>query len=147
MRLIPRRPAAVANLRGGRGATQLSGTVRFYQFPGGILVEADISGLPDNGLGFYGFHIHTGGACGGDFSTAGGHYNPTNAPHPRHAGDLPPLMSYNGRAYLAVMSDRFSLPDIIGRTVIVHDMPDDFRTQPAGNAGGRLACGSIRRYQ
>ena len=146
MQIISRRPVAVARIRGGRDAFGLSGTVRFYQFPGAVLVEADISGLPDNGSGFYGFHIHEGFACAGEgFSATGGHFNPTNMPHPYHAGDLPPLLAHNGRAYLAVMTDRFSLRDIMGRTVVVHGMPDDFQTQPAGNSGEKIGCGVIQR--
>ena len=148
MRMIARRPAAVARVRGGREAPLLSGQVWFYQLPGGILVEADISGLPNSTEAFHGFHIHTGAACSGeDFSVTGGHYDPTGRPHPRHAGDLPPLMSYGGRAYLAVITDRFSLADIIGRTVVIHGMPDDFRSQPAGNSGAKIACGSIQRIR
>lgn len=146
MRLISRRPAAFARLRGNRENSGLSGIVRFYQYPGSILVEVNVVGLPNNGSGFYGLHIHTGGSCGGSqFSAAGSHFNPGNVPHPRHAGDLPPLLAYNGRGYMAVMTDRFSVGDIIGRTVVLHGMPDDFRTDPAGNSGVRIACGTILR--
>ena len=146
MHLISGKPAAIARLRGGRENPGLTGTVRFYQFAGGILVEADVVGLPNNSSGFYGFHIHTGGSCAGEnFSATGGHLNPAKASHPRHAGDLPPLLSYNGRAYMAVMTDRFSIPDLMGRTVVVHAMPDDFRTDPAGNSGNKIACGAILR--
>lgn len=124
----------------------LSGYVRFYQLPGGVLVEADISGLPGNADGFYGFHIHNGSACAGaGFSAAGSHYDPANQPHPRHAGDLPPLMAAGGKAYLAVMTDRFSVADILGRTVVIHDRPDDLRSQPTGDAGAKIACGVIER--
>ena len=147
MRLITRQPVAIAQIRGNKETAGLNGTVRFYQYPGGILTEVDVNGLPNNGMGFYGFHIHSGGSCSGnDFSSTGGHLNPTNTMHPYHAGDLPPLLSYNGRAYMAVMSDRFSLQDILGRTVVIHKMPDDFRSQPAGNAGDKIACGVIRRF-
>lgn len=146
MRLIPGRPAAVAHIRGNRGSTDVFGTVRFYQLPGGILVEADISGLPKNSSGFYGFHIHEGAACSGvNFSATGGHFSPNDVPHPRHAGDLPPLLSNSGRAYLVVLTDRFSLSDVMGRTVVVHSNADDFHSQPAGNAGEKIACGTIQR--
>lgn len=146
MRIISRRPMAVARIKGGREVPLLKGEVRFYQYPGGVLVEADVSGLPDNGAGFYGFHIHTGSACaGGDFSETGGHYDPAGRLHPQHAGDLPPLLSYGSRAYLAVMTDRFSLADVIGRTVVIHAMPDDFHSQPAGDAGMKIGCGTIER--
>ena len=146
MQLISKRPAAVARLRGSGDYAGLTGSVRFYQFPGGILVEADIVGLPNNGCGFYGFHIHEGANCAGkDFPATGGHLGSRSAPHPRHAGDLPPLLSRNGRAYMTVMTDRFSIRDVLGRTVVIHGSPDDFTTQPAGNAGQKIACGTIER--
>lgn len=146
MRLITRPPVAIAKISGNRDHSGLTGTVRFYQFTGGILVEAEVTGLPNHGVGFYGFHIHTGGSCGGaDFASTGGHLNPSDTVHPRHAGDLPPLLSYNGRAYMAVMTDRFSLPEILGRTVVIHQKPDDFRSQPAGDSGDKIACGLIQR--
>ncbi len=148
MQLISKRPVATAQMRGNRENAGLKGVVRFYQFPGGILVEADIVGLPNNDSGFYGFHIHSGANCGGkDFSQTQGHLGEDNAPHPRHAGDLPPLLSRNGRGYLAVMTDRFSISDILGRTVVIHSQSDDFKTQPAGNAGEKIACGAIVRVR
>ena len=106
------------------------------------MVTANIRGLED---GFCGFHIHEGGDCGGvDFGDTGGHYNPYWEKHPLHAGDLPPLLFTNGRAYFAVLTDRFRVADVIDRTVVIHSAPDDFRTQPAGNAGKKIACGVIR---
>lgn len=65
--------------------------------------------------------------------------------HPDHAGDLPPLMRSNGNAFSAVVTDRFTPSDIVGRTVVIHSNPDDFSTQPSGNAGKKIACGVIRR--
>jgi len=124
----------------------LTGTVKFYQQPGGVVVVAYISGLPRNGSGIYGFHIHEGAACSGtDFAASGGHYNPGGVPHPRHAGDLPPLLSCGGRAYMAVLTDRFSVRDVLGRTVVIHSREDDFRTQPSGDPGEKIACGVIHR--
>lgn len=142
MRIPMGQPGAIAQVRG----SGITGTVKFYQMPGGILVKAEIFGLPkENPDGFFAFHIHQGADCGGvGFSNSGGHFNPANQPHPRHAGDLPPLLSNNGRAFLAVMTDRFSLADIRGRTVVIHSGPDDFHTQPAGNPGTKIACGIIR---
>ena len=88
---------------------------------------------------FFGFHIHQGDNCSGtDFSGTGSHYNPSDQAHPKHAGDLPPLLECQGNAYLSVRTDRFSVADIIGRTVVIHSDPDDFHSQPAGNAGRRL---------
>lgn len=139
------RPDAVARLRGGEEASRIWGEVKFYQTRSGVLVIADVSGLPE-GDGFFALHIHEGDSCGGEgFAATGGHYNPTGSLHPRHAGDLPPLLSCGGRAYLAVRTDRFRVQDVVGRTVVIHSGADDFRTQPAGNAGTKIACGTIQR--
>ena len=117
----------------------------FYQTKDGVLVSARISGLPQSEAGFFGFHIHEGENCKGDsFKNTGGHYNPKDRPHPSHAGDLPPLLSCSGSAYMTVKSCRFRVRDIIGRTVIIHGGTDDFRTQPSGDAGEKIACGVIR---
>ena len=139
------RPDAVAYVRGGVGAPNVNGRVRFYQEPSSVLVVADVAGLPQNSeTGFFGFHIHEGNSCfGAGFPQTGSHYNPNGAGHPQHAGDLPPLMVQRGHAHLAVRTDRFRVLDILGRTVVIHDNPDDFHTQPAGNAGTKIACGII----
>lgn len=108
------------------------------------MVIADIQGLPESATGFLGFHIHEGGSCAEEgFPETKGHFNPTEASHPDHAGDLPPLLACQGRAYLAVMTNRFCVEDVIGRTVVLHSDPDDFKTQPSGNAGQKIACGVI----
>lgn len=139
-------PNATANIKGGKEALKLSGKVKFYQKRNCVLIEANITGLPPTETGFFGFHIHGGEACSGtSFSATGSHYNPANAPHPSHAGDLPPLMLCNGGACMSVTTDRFCLEDIIGKTVVIHSMPDDFHSQPAGNAGAKIACGVICR--
>ncbi len=142
-------PDAVAQIRGGMEAPQLSGWVQFYQENGCVLVEARIFGLPkDSETGFFGFHIHQGESCSGiDFSGTGSHYSLTGQAHPKHAGDLPPLLECQGNAYLSFKTDRFSVSDIIGRTVVIHSDPDDFYTQPAGNAGKKIACGVIRKWR
>lgn len=138
--------SAIAHISGGPEVPRLRGTVRFLPRCGGTLVIADIYGLPDSETGFFAFHIHEGGdCCGAGFPNTGGHFNPDKEPHPRHAGDLPPLLGNNGRAYSQVLTDRFSVSDIIGRTVVIHGCPDDLTTQPAGNAGSKIACGAIRR--
>ena len=140
-------PDAMARIQGGMKAPQLSGCVQFYQERGCVLIVARILGLPrESGTGFFGFHIHQGRNCSGtDFSGTGSHYNPVDQVHPKHAGDLPPLMWCQGNAYLAVKTDRFTVHDIIGKTVVIHSDPDDFHTQPAGNAGKKIACGVICR--
>ncbi len=139
-------PDAVAEIRGSDTFPLLRGQVRFYQRWNCVLVEVTVQGLPTNDTGFFGFHIHDGGSCTGtNFSDTGSHYNPTEQPHPLHTGDLPPLISCHSDAYMAVATGRFRTSDVIGRTVILHDMADDFHTQPAGNAGTKIACGVIRR--
>ena len=96
----------------------------------------------------FAFHIHEGGRCTGNgadpFADVGSHYNPEGCQHPYHAGDLPPLFGNNGYAFMSMLIDRFSVSEIIEKTVIIHDQPDDFRTQPAGAAGAKIACGEIR---
>ncbi|MBQ3252525.1 MAG: superoxide dismutase family protein [Oscillospiraceae bacterium] len=145
MQYSTRCPDAVAQIIGGAEAPQLSGCVQFYQENGCVLIVAKISGLPRvSGTGFFGFHIHQGTSCAGtDFSSTGSHYNPTDQAHPEHSGDLPPLLRCQGNAYLSVKTDRFSVKGIIGRTVVIHSEPDDFHSQPAGNAGRKIACGVI----
>lgn len=139
------RPGAYACVRGGEEAPRLGGMVHFYQACDGVLVVAEIHGLPESETGVFAFHIHEGtNCCGTGFSDSLGHYNPQNTLHPNHAGDLPPLFSCAGRAYLAVLTDRFRICDVIGRTVIIHSGPDDFHTQPSGNPGAKIACGVIR---
>jgi len=136
---------AVARIYGGMDTPQLSGCVRFYQENGCVLIVARIFGLPqESETGFFGFHIHQGEACtGSDFSRTEGHYNPADQTHPKHSGDLPPLLQCRGSAYLSVRTDRFTVNEIIGRTVVIHSDPDDFHSQPAGNAGRKIACGVI----
>ena len=147
MRCCKNKPDAVARIAGGEEAPQLSGCVQFYQEDGCVRIAAKISGLPKaSETGFFGFHIHQGESCSGtDFSGTGSHYNPTGQAHPKHAGDLPPLLACQGNAYLSVKTDRFSVNEIIGRTVVIHSDPDDFLSQPAGNAGKKIACGVIRK--
>lgn len=72
------------------------------------------------------------------------HYNPDNCQHLYHAGDMPPLFGVDGSAVLLFLTNRFSVEEIIGRTVIIHARPDDFMTQPSGNSGEKIACGVIR---
>lgn len=142
-------PDAAARIHGGVDAPQLYGCVQFYQENGCVLVMARICGLPkESATGFFGFHIHQGEGCTGtDFSETGSHYNPMNQMHPKHAGDLPSLLSCQGSAYLSVKTDRFTVNEMIGRTVVIHSNPDDFHTQPAGNAGKKIACGVIRKWR
>ncbi len=143
------RPQAMAWVQGGEAAPELSGLVRFYDTPyGGILVEAEVFGLPNsntpNASDFYAMHIHSGSGCEDHFTKLGGHYNPTNRPHPEHAGDLIPLLGNQGYAWTAFYDKRVRIQDIIGNYVVIHAHPDDFTTQPSGNSGSMIACGEIR---
>lgn len=107
-------------------------------------MTAKMEGLPDSETGFFAMHIHEKRDCSeAGFPNTGGHYDPHDREHPLHAGDLPPLLSCRGRAYLAVATGRFCVKDIVGRAVVIHSQPDDFRTQPTGNAGSKIACGMI----
>lgn len=137
------KPGAVARVSGGSSAPCLFGTVKFYQMGKQVLVVTEVYGLPKSETGFFALHIHEGGSCKEEFSLTGSHYNPENNPHPMHAGDLPPLLSCEGRAFSAVLTDRFTIKEIIGRTAVIHEGPDDFASQPAGNAGQKIACGLI----
>ena len=151
--LFNRRPHAVAEIRGSSRFSSIRGTVSFTQSALGVLVTANISGLPI-GLGrcnnpIFAMHIHSGTSCTGNaqhpFADALGHFNPQNCPHPQHAGDLPPIFSSRGFGWYSALSGRFDLNSVIGRTVIIHRNPDDFTTQPSGNSGEMIACGVIRR--
>ena len=100
------KPGALARVSGGELAPCLFGSVKFYEMGENVLVVADISGLPESKTGIFGFHIHEGGSCGGEgFANTGSHYNPTDVPHPGHAGDLLPLFSCGGKAFLAVLPE------------------------------------------
>ncbi len=147
MQYCTKRPDAVARVHGGMEAPQLCGCVQFFQEKGCVLIVARIFGLPcESETGFFGFHIHQGESCAGtEFSATGSHYNPSGQTHPKHNGDLPPLLQCGGNAYLALKTDRFCVNDVIGRTVVIHSEPDDFHSQPAGNAGKKIACGVIRK--
>lgn len=95
------------------------------------------------------FIFTSGTSCTGnlddEFADAKSHYNPLKCPHPYHVGDLPVLVENNGYSYMRVFVNKFKVKDIVGKVIIIHDMPDDFTTQPSGNSGGKIACGEIRR--
>lgn len=144
-------PQAVAKIKGSPTYPTINGTVKFYKTDLGVVVYAEVGGLPKpesrckNRI--FGFHIHEGTACEGNmtdpFADAMGHYNPYGCEHPYHAGDLPPLFGNNGFAAAAFLTDRFTVEEVLGKAIIIHDMPDDFTTQPAGNSGTKIACGII----
>jgi len=148
---------AIAEIKGGPLAPHIRGAVVFTDVPGGTEVYVEVMGLPPyqpappggQPIGPFGFHIHQFGNCDvGDpqdpFQKAGGHWNPTQQPHGNHAGDFPVLFSNNGYARMTFFTDKFKVWEVIGHSVIIHENPDDYRSQPAGSAGKRLACGIIR---
>ena len=130
---------------------KVEGTLTFTRAAGGMKVAGRITGLA---AGTHGFHIHEFGDCSAaDFSSAGGHYNPTGHQHAgpaearRHIGDMGNIeASADGAATVDYTDTRLRFEGahgILGRGVIVHANPDDLKTQPTGNAGGRVACGVI----
>jgi superoxide dismutase, Cu-Zn family len=143
--------SAVAELQPTRG-NSASGNVRFTQQADGVLVAARVSGL--NPGQQHGFHIHEKGDCSsGDGASAGGHFNPGGQPHgpqdaAHHAGDLPALRadstgSVNASFSVKGLTIGAGPNDIVGKGLIVHTAPDDYTTQPTGNAGARIACAVI----
>lgn len=141
---------AIAVLHPTKGSN-VEGTVTFTKSGDEVKVAADLTGLTP---GKHGFHIHEFGDCSSpDGKAAGGHFNPTNNPHAghdaeqRHAGDLGNIEAdSNGKAHLELTDKMMTMSgetSIIGRSLIVHEKADDLKTQPTGDAGGRLACGVI----
>lgn len=129
----------------------VTGTVTFTQMEDHVHVVADLAGLTP---GVHGFHVHEKGDCSApDATSAGGHFNPSAMQHSapdsamRHMGDLGNIVADStGAAQLDYMDMHLALNgenSIIGKAVIVHADPDDFTTQPTGNAGARVACGVI----
>lgn len=148
--LARKAPAAIAQMRGNSEYPDLRGVVEFYQSsPRGVLVSAEVTGLPVNTpeeqRGFFAMHIHEVGDCTLPFNKVGTHYNPTDQPHPYHSGDLPPLLNNSGYAWSSFYDERFTVEEIIGRAVIIHLNRDDFTSQPSGDAGEMIACGEIKR--
>ena len=145
--------SAVANLEPTKG-NETKGTVSFTQVGDKVRVSATVSGLKPGAE--HGFHVHEKGDCSsGDGMSAGGHYNPASKPHgpqasEHHAGDMPNLKADDyGKATASFELSGVSIgsgsADLVGRGLIVHRDPDDYRTQPTGNAGPRLACAVIQR--
>lgn len=139
--MIQSMPYANAKISGNSMNPEIEGEVSFYEMHGGTLVVATVKNLPDEN-GFHAFHIHDGNSC--VEGKQGSHYNPTNQPHPQHAGDMPPLLANKGNAFSAFYTDRFYPEDIVGKVVVIHAMPDDFKSQPSGNPGSMIACGEIK---
>jgi Cu-Zn family superoxide dismutase len=146
-------PRATAGLMPTKG-NKTMGEVTFEQVGNKVRVTAQVIGLTPNQE--HGFHVHELGNCAsGDGTSAGGHFNPYGKPHgasmtaERHAGDMPNLKAdAKGRARVIVELDVITVTpgpaSIVGRGLIVHAQPDDYTSQPVGNAGARMACGVIK---
>jgi Cu-Zn family superoxide dismutase len=144
-------PKASATLE-SRSGSSVTGTVSFQSTGKKVRVEASIAGLTP---GEHGFHVHEVGDCSAaDATSAKGHFNPATKAHghhgsaERHAGDMPNLVAdSSGKATLSVELDTLSLTEgpmgILNRSVVIHADPDDYKSQPAGNSGKRVACGVI----
>jgi len=138
-----------------RSGSATTGTVSFS--PHGadaVMVTVDISGLKPNAE--HGFHVHERGDCSApDAMSAGGHFNPLGKKHggttgEHHAGDIPNLKAdaqgrVRGSFEISGMSVEGGPLGIIGKSVVVHRDPDDYRSQPAGDSGPRIACGVVQR--
>jgi Cu-Zn family superoxide dismutase len=147
----PASPAAVAVLVPTQGNDAVHGTVRFTKVTGGVRVVVDVTGLKP---GEHGFHLHEfGDTTSADGMAAGGHFNPTKDTHGaptaehRHEGDLGNLKAdATGHATLEYVDAKLSFEgaaSVLGHSVVIHANPDDFTTQPTGNAGPRVAVGVI----
>ena len=132
--------------------SKVKGTIEFKEVEGGVEVTANVEGLKP---GDHAYHVHEKGDCSAaDASSAGGHFNPSNKKHgapdaeERHEGDFGNLTAgKDGKATKTFVMKGITLADgptsIAGKGFIVHEKKDDFKTQPTGNAGGRIACGVI----
>lgn len=143
MALEGNRPDATALIHGNAAHPELFGKAFFVQMPaGGVLVTVEVIGLPQ-GTGFLGMHIHEMGDCTLPFDKTGSHYNPTKMEHPLHAGDFPSLLNNNGYAFLSFYDSRFTVKEVLGKSLIIHGMRDDFTSQPSGDSGEKIGCGVI----
>ena len=148
---------AVAYINGGTLYPNIAGRAFFEAVPHGTIIEVEVYGLPalsrQNGkvIGLHGFHLRDGPSCepGSNelpFPYVGGHSNPGDQPHGNHAGGFPMLYSNGSMARMRFFTGRFQVDDVLRLNVVIHEGPDDSRTQPAGCSGPMIACGLIREY-
>ena len=148
---IKQKPFAFARIKGSSTYPSINGIIYFYKAHIGTVVSVQLQGLPTSDTicksPIFAIHIHSGGNCTGDetdpFANAMTHYNPNDCPHPYHAGDMPPVFGVDGFGFSDFLTNRFSVEEIIKKTVILHSSPDNFTTQPSGNSGEKIACGVI----
>jgi Cu-Zn family superoxide dismutase len=144
-------PDAIAEV-GPASGSQVQGSASFTRTPDGVHLLVRVSGLTP---GEHGIHIHEIGDCSApDAISAKGHFNPTNKPHgghdgEHHAGDISNLIAdADGKAEYSADLTGLEIgsgdSNIIGRALIIHAAQDDYKTQPAGNSGKRVACGVIK---
>ena len=132
----------------------VTGSITVVPMGDGVHLTGNLQGLAPNGE--FGFHIHEKGDCSApDASSAGGHFNPTNAQHgdpqgdAHHGGDMQNAKSDDtGSAAINVHVSGLTLgdggpADVVGKAVVVHEKADDYKSQPAGNSGARVSCGVI----
>ncbi len=137
-----------AELKDAQG--KVVATATLGEIAGGVKLALKANGLKP---GDHGFHIHAVGKCEPTaFTSAGGHFNPQNKKHGRlnpegaHAGDLPNLkVGADGTGSIDVTVAGVTLKDIVGVALVIHADPDDEKTDPTGNSGGRVACGVIAK--
>ena len=151
---MPANSAEMANTQLKDTSGKAVGDVDLMQTPAGVLIKLQIKGLTP---GEHAFHVHAVGKCEAPFDSAGPHFNPSNHKHGMpsgegHAGDMPNLhVPQSGELSVEIVNSAISLEqgkpnsvfDADGSALVIHEKPDDYRTDPSGNAGDRIACGVI----
>jgi superoxide dismutase, Cu-Zn family len=153
---MPANAAEMANTQLKDSSGKAVGDVDLIQTPAGVLIKLQIKGLTP---GEHAFHIHAVGKCDAPFESAGPHFNPGNHKHgimagEGHAGDMPNLhVPQSGELSVEVVNTAVTLEqgkpnslfDNDGSSLVIHAKADDYRSDPAGNAGDRIACGVIQQ--
>lgn len=139
----------IAKIKGNSDYPDITGKITFKQVNSKVNILVNLQNLPENK--FLGFHIHKGNTCTGndedEFKDVGKHYNPSRSSHPEHAGDLPILYTADGNITTVFETNKFTLDEIKDKTIIIHEQADDFKSQPAGNSGEKIACGEITEFK